>query len=266
MFKRQSTKEVIQQIHNSFNTAGDKLLAGALEVLNQVGQTTIEKAERLKRAGFTMASDVQKAESIKVSKELAERIQYYQQKYPLNKFITEEQVKIICDKYALVCAPVDRYKGFVPETKLKMIEGFHIDRQDKMLDKIKIVVAWDAGLDRETTKKFLKKHCGGDVFDGDDSRLVFNYNGDYLIGVLVEQRRLWIDRYDLISMDKLLICAPSKDMDLKGLKKVGSVFASFTRVTVPDPVVLQPCKDGYLIVAAWGDEASDPIVVNPIQN
>jgi len=29
-----------------------------------------------------------------------------------------------------------------------------------------------------------------------------------------------------------------------------------------DPVVLQPVKGGYLIITAWGDEASDELVVN----
>ena len=31
---------------------------------------------------------------------------------------------------------------------------------------------------------------------------------------------------------------------------------------IPDPVVLQPVKGGYLILTAWGDEASDPLVIN----
>ena len=35
---------------------------------------------------------------------------------------------------------------------------------------------------------------------------------------------------------------------------------------IPDPVVLQPVCGGYLIVCAWGDEASDEIVVNQQMN
>jgi len=64
----------------------------------------------------------------------------------------------------------------------------------------------------------------------------------------------------------MLICAPKKDMDLKGLKKLGLFFQSFTTVTFPDPVVLQPVKGGFLIVTAWGDEASDELVINSINN
>ena len=33
-----------------------------------------------------------------------------------------------------------------------------------------------------------------------------------------------------------------------------------------DPVVLQRVVGGYLILSAWGPEASDPIVVNEINN
>ena len=71
---------------------------------------------------------------------------------------------------------------------------------------------------------------------------------------------------DIIENQSLLICAPPKDMDLKGLHKIGAIFTSLVTVTVPDPVVLHPCKGGYLIIAAWGDEASDEIVVNNINN
>lgn len=51
-----------------------------------------------------------------------------------------------------------------------------------------------------------------------------------------------------------------------GLSKVGDLFMSLTRVNVPDPVVLQPVKGGFLIVCAWGEEASDEIVVNEKMN
>lgn len=37
-------------------------------------------------------------------------------------------------------------------------------------------------------------------------------------------------------------------------------------IPAPDPVTLQPVKGGYLILAAWGDEASDEIVVNQNNN
>jgi len=45
------------------------------------------------------------------------------------------------------------------------------------------------------------------------------------------------------------------------------VFAIPTKIIkVPDPVVLQPVKDGYLIVTSWGGESEDPIIINPKNN
>jgi len=37
-------------------------------------------------------------------------------------------------------------------------------------------------------------------------------------------------------------------------------------ITAQDPIILQRVVRGYLIVTAWGDEAADPIVVNPKNN
>lgn len=59
---------------------------------------------------------------------------------------------------------------------------------------------------------------------------------------------------------KLQICAPVKDMDLTGLELVEGY--KLQKQHIPDPVVLQPVKGGYLILTAWGDEASDELVVN----
>ena len=52
-------------------------------------------------------------------------------------------------------------------------------------------------------------------------------------------------------------CAPAKDMDMRGKRA-----QNFMVKDIPDPIVLQPVHGGYLIVCAWGDEASDEIVVN----
>lgn len=56
----------------------------------------------------------------------------------------------------------------------------------------------------------------------------------------------------------LKICAPLKDMDTKGMRILGYKL----KKEIPDPVVLQPIVGGYLIVTAWGDEASDENVIN----
>jgi hypothetical protein len=57
------------------------------------------------------------------------------------------------------------------------------------------------------------------------------------------------------------ICAPQTDFNTSGY-----VVKDGFRL-VYDPVVLQPVKDGhFLIVTAWGAEASDELVINQNHN
>lgn len=247
-----SNEVLIAEIHETFNTAGDKLLASAMEILNQVGELPMEKAERLRKVGFFNSNEVKKWDAVKMTKELADLIRHYQMFYPMNKFITEEQVAIICKKYKLSCAPIDRYKGFVPDVKLKEIERFKIQNQDKrdvFLKKPEFSYKYSQAVEIKVIKKKYR-------------------NGIYpltsLSPAMIDD--VYIRSYDKIENQSLLICAPPKDMDLRGLQKIGAIFTSVVTVSVPDPVVLQPCKGGYLIVAAWGEEASDEIVVNEKHN
>jgi len=55
----------------------------------------------------------------------------------------------------------------------------------------------------------------------------------------------------------LQICAPIKDMNTSGYERRGHNLIKH----IPDPIILQPIEGGYLIVTAWGDEASDELIV-----
>jgi hypothetical protein len=91
-------------------------------------------------------------------------------------------------------------------------------------------------------------------------------------GYITDKSGGWINElnghnYTKVDKSGNFICAPKKDMDTKGLSKVGALLSVVTQFTAPkDPVVLRPVKGGYLILAAWGDEASDEIVVNHKMN
>lgn len=265
LIKEKKYPKVVEEIHQTFYTAGDKLLKEATEIINQNGPTSIDKAKRLEKLGFKNSLEVKKLESIKMTQDLANLIQYYQINYPNNKFITEEQVVSICKKYNLSCAPIERYKGFVPETKLQEIEGFKIKDKDQNQRMIKILSAWNTGakadyFHRARGARHIHEQLGMELIPSDHPSL--NWHGDNLFSV----KGGYVERIRIYETKKMLICAPKKDLDLKGLKKIGAIFTSFTTITVPDPVVLQPCKGGYLIITAWGDEASDELVVNQNQN
>lgn len=260
--------EVVQRIHHEFNTAGETLLKQAQQILN--GNVVDElKVKRLQAVGFNRANDVQKWNKIKLTKEIADFVQYYEHNYPLNKFITEEQVIAINKKYNLVCAPIEMYKGFVPDFNLRQIESFFVKKEsDYKKAVVKITQAWNTGVPggdfllRRRGANYIHKKLGMKYIPIDHPALNWKRSDE-----LFSAMGGYVEQFEISNNEKgLFICAPKKDMDLKGLQKLGAIFTSFTTVNVPDPVVLQPVRGGYLIVAAWGDEASDEIVVNQKMN
>lgn len=263
----------IEEIHNEFNSASDKLLEEAKSIIDNAQKANTSKISRLEALGFKQSNEVKELkpllEKSKFSKEQIDLLNYYRKKYPFNKFITENQVKEICHKYNLVCGDVSRFKGFVPEKNLKEIEAFKLKDEDSCIQGI----CW--GNDVKPIKKYipyniyLKAKKENEV-RGDDKHLDINLPGTDNRYIRCDWIRSNYDSsftgrwFDRIEKMELQICAPVKDMDISDLElKEGY---KLEKKFVPDPVVLQPVKGGYLIITAWGDEASDPIVVNEINN
>ena len=224
--------QIVQEIHNEFNTAADKLLKEANITLETTRIDNENKIKLLNKFGFRQVSEVKEAEKksdlINISKEQSELINKYKLNYPLNKFITEKQVKAICRKYNLICGEVSKYKGFVPEKNLLEISNFKGIKEE------------DITYYEHSGKG--KKEISKDEYD--------SYYSSYSMFV------------NYVKGDVLSICAPVKDMDTRGMK----IVDGYKLQNIPDPVVLHPIKGGYLILTAWGDEASDPNVVNEILN
>ncbi len=241
----------IKQIHNEFNIAEETLLKEALSVLEDCKTKDLAKGELLASLGFIQTPQAKAVEEIKTKKILAEQtakvIQKYSFKYPNNKFITEDMVEEICKKYNLVCGDVSLYKGFVPQENLLEISKFKLKEEDITVSGI----CWDSGTPRIrysiSKKKFMEcSSAKAHKFEWAESKelgLPFKY-------------------FDQIRENTLKICAPIKDMDTKNMKLNGYHLEKH----IPDPIVLQPIEGGYLIISKWGDEASDPIVVNEKMN
>lgn len=267
--KKSYPKKVLE-IHNEFDTAADRLLEHANLILTEAKSLDITKISRLKSLGFIREKNVSELDPLikkaELSKEQIDLLFYYKREYPLHKFITDEQVKEICFKYGLVCGDVSRFEGFVPEKNLREIERFKLKEADKKK-------YWF--IDQSGTFYYLK--------DSDFTETGLSYckkNMFYLVGTAGENIYMYplltkdcLDRYrhlrdirlfPIVAEEALLkICAPLKDMDTEGLQlKDGYKLIKH----IPDPVVLQPVYGGYLILTAWGDEASDPLVVNEINN
>lgn len=259
--------EIITEIHREFETAGDKLLQESLEIISTCSVTNKDKGRLLAQLGFTntpQAKELLDVESKENSaKENAELVRYFSRNYPLNKFITENVVGEICKKYNLICGDVSCFKGFVPETKLKIIADFKVKDQDRvvgiLVDGQRRILSYVGESD------FVKKECWN-IHTGGTA--AFNSNSDvskYFSKRINSFFSVGGDYLQIIGNangSSLKICAPISDMDTKGMDLNGYHLTRH----IPDPVVLQPVVGGYLIVCAWGDEASDELVVNQNHN
>lgn len=237
----------VLEIHNEFNTAADRLLLSANAIIAEASTKDAVKVTRLESLGFKQAAQVIELKPILeqavLSKEQIELLRYYQQNYPFNKFITESQVEIICKKYNLVCGDVNRFKGFVPEKNLRDVEKFKLKETDTL---------FRVG-SKNTYRNDSFNEYGKIDWDGG------------------EQARRWSSRRSLVKEPLgLQICAPIKDMDMTDMTIENGYRMKEVVKHIPDPVVLQPVKGGYLILTMWADETFDPfkepILLNEINN
>lgn len=266
----------VEEIHHEFQTASDKLLVQANEIIKEAESKDVNKVNRLQSLGFTNVQQVTEIKPIieksQLSKEQIRLIQDYKVRYPNNKFITEEQVREICHKYNLVCGDVSIFKGFVPEKNLRDIENFKLQSDEKNLMIIEAFKSSKSiGYYSAENMKIEFKHGYWCIYNNKNK-----YSFQQGSASLVSKGEFYgTDDEDFFGLKKeghvtvrivnknLKICAPVKDMDITNLRlKDGYKLERH----VPDPVVLQPVKGGYLIITAWGDEASDPLVVNETNN
>jgi hypothetical protein len=267
--KGKTVNEVIEEIHETFYTEVDKLLASA-KIANSLDtdkQYLIEKCARLKALGFTNTKEVKEAEAEiarldelkrdnEAKKTLIEAINYFSFKYPNYKFITEESVKKICAKYNLVYGAIDRYIGTVPDKNLKHIEDFKVLEDDECFVYEELHSIFGGG-EISTRKEYKTSEC-------------FKKEQESKNNLDFYHQRMMMNRmyYREINMKcPLEIAAPLKDFNMQGMEVKGH---KISKIEIPDPIVLKPVifnnQKHYLIVTAWGIEAGDELVVNANHN
>ena len=234
---------VVAEIHEAFDSATDKLLADAKAILENAKDTS--RGERLQKLGLRCSAPAKESANDisqkKYNKELADFIEYYSIHYPQNKFITEGVVSNICKKYGLVFGNAHWYKGDVPEKNISEMEAFQLRKED-----------------------WRSYHIEEGEYDGK------KYRGYYKTDEY--DRPLYVDLLgkdveEVVEKTPFKICAPISDFDEYYIKHFTRVEDGYRlAANFPDPIVLQPVKGGYLIVTKWGLEASDPSVVNEINN
>lgn len=289
--------QLIEEIHNAFDSAQDKLLREANEIISKVKTDPIQPIElisdRLKAVGFIQTPVNKEAEKlndermeiIKTTQEAeleANLIEYYKKTYPFLKFLTEVELKKICDKYKLIFAPVSAYKENVPEKNLRDIENAQKLRDEDKPIQMKFFSGrvWCTS-DYTDLKVILEKKCSNlkNIPFKEISKEKYN-------GWLTEETRIahgvlkalnieidykpyvWIDgKVDEVNKDGLFIAAPESHFNLKGLtKKNKHGFFNMFTTEIKDPIVFRYVRGGIQVITKWGLEANDPALVVPVLN
>jgi hypothetical protein len=235
-----------KQIHAAFDAASDLLLEEAERKRGGREPGAVErikKAERLKRLGFVDSEEVIAAKAIirlQYDRELAP---YYRKKYPFLRFITEEQLNRICDKYDLVYSDVTDYTGVIPMKNLEEMENARIKPEDyiEKPEEPKRIKALEIAL--ETEKRTTD-------------------NPDVKISILEESNALKGDyiqayaQYLLRKYTLFIVVAP--ESFFKPFRQTGDEFHT------KDPIVFRWVRGGLLIITKWGGEASAPEPTIPL--
>ncbi len=232
----------IQEVHNQFYGYENQVLEKAEQFAQTSSITTAPKLNLLEKLGFTNTTEYVNYEVKKKEKEQVESerriIAYYKRKYVLYKYISESGVREICQKYNLVVGRLNDYTGFVPEKNLEEISKFKIDTTD--YGDYVSAATWSEEMSRSV---WFTTTAGGMVtYDSDGRRFT------------QPRSRKKKDKEKTLNFS---IAAPLNTM------QVSPGYEVVENKIIYDPVVLAPVeKGGYLIVTAWGDEASDPLVAN----
>lgn len=250
----------IEQIHKEWFTAAETLCATYSE---ERMERIHNKLERLESLGFHSTKDRATMQELCDADGAREAVEKYAMSHPNNKVISINDVRRLCQKYNLVYGPLGSFTGFVPDKNLKEIESFyHKDLQ-----------TWVVGIDQQTGSRFLESE---QEFFTEVSAKEYRDNLEAEIKKKEEDRRssntrayITFDTKRAVMRKKsaFLIAAPRAEMSWDA-NQVVEDYQIKEVVTYPDPVVLFPVENGnyFLIVTAWGDEASDEIVVNPKSN
>jgi hypothetical protein len=273
----------VKQIHSAFDREADTLLVMPEDNFPKK-EVLKEKTERLKKLGFSRCSEIGQLERFDRDREeylelleeqrtANEFAQKYRAKYPDLKFIVQEQLVEICQKYDLRARYVSEYVGDIPEQKLFEMEYWLDEIEDadieydaftyelRVLDDFRYENAIDAYNKRlEEGSRYACPPLSISYMN----YYYYSYKGKTPLSepeIIKAFKDEGVPEEDIImsniEMNKkeyseLVIVAP-ESMFKKPQKNL-------------DPVVLQPVIGGYLIIAKWGDEANAPELVVPELN
>lgn len=279
-----SQKHLIEMCHADFYSEVDKLLAQANIQKSQYDESLQHKAKLLRKVGFNSNNEViekadKQVEQVSVQTELIEAIQHFSFKYPQQKFITEESVTKICNKYGLIWGDVQYYTKDVPNENLNTIANFNKDIEEWCygirFDGFRGSSGFDVKLSQRDKEEMERQKQLEQYYIEERDRF-------FEEGRLREWQEMlrggvgsdWSgfknpQRSSRKVAEPFYIVAPKTDFNLSRMD-IDEKTKAIVGIIKDDPIVLAPVcynkKRYFLVVTAWGLEAQDELVFNGNHN
>ena len=276
---KQETINIVEQIHNDFNSEVNRILQDCGIVLEseEKYQSIIEKAKVMRDLGFHNAKTAvvghKENKDIEDAKRNIRAIKYFQEKYPLYRLITKESITKLCEKYDLYCASAGNYIDDIPDKNLKEIQRFKISKLDAthLTTDFHAEIAFPSfylikdDLIRESDfsikSELLKRIREYNLQNKEEQEKYFEF--------LDNRSKYYEKDYCIVAPLRMFKPNTKFDRETRFEQRHGHRLDKDGNL-IPDPIVLKSVmfenEEYFLIVSAWGDEASDPLVVNSKMN
>ena len=266
----------------------------------------MERIDTLRSMGFGNSAPVRRLspEEKKKAERLLHYKQRYGRIAPQYKFITEEKLLGICKKYGIVVGSSERYIEEIPEanmadiTNFKILDDTFLEVSDSRYARARHTTKdgkemHPSEMTQSHIENLIRMFARGHNIHGDTVVLIQACVTQlYLWGHTEEieslksywkrtspvQHKLIEQLFTPIKTTYFYVAANVDSFDTKGTtlkdnmlieKDTSKELAEAMRRDLMreyDPIVLAKVEGGYLIVTAWGAEASDEEVMNPTRN
>lgn len=246
-----------EEIHNDFYSATEVELSNRKpddDSFDEI-KASYERVCKVRELGFTnsktveqLSEDFYKMRRYELLRDIHAHFSF---KYPQYKFIHRDGIIELCKKYGLVLGKVRHYIGEIPEKNMEDLVNMHISEQDEEWE-VAESVFYSSGSSHTYTYERLSKDNVNDKLKKLQGE--YKHPGDR-------------HTYDARKRS-LLIAAPLGDFDRSKVEPGPGI--ELIEIPQDDPIVFAPVihedQTGYLIITAWGKEASDGMVVNERMN
>lgn len=290
------TNRIVEKIHNEFYSM-DAVIDTKLqkEIKDAYDTDKQELYESMTNLGFknSKLNNTFDSKKLQQKEELNDLLNEYSVSYPGYKFITDEKIQELCKKYNLLLCSPDLYIGDIPLKNQKDIANFkskHPEIKMSFCDKPDIERIKDQvyQLARDINYGFPHIVSDNDIIkcisaikNNLEAATIFEDIGYIAIELVNYINSKSIHKIEIIYRPEITInseifIAATKDLiDIKEgysitedhiVKYKSQYDYSTPEPEFSDPIVFKKLKRGAVIITAWGEEASDELVVNENHN